>query len=122
MARIPDATLSSGHRFPLIGLGTGVEPLPPPEQVTSTILDAIEVGYRLFDTAAAYGTEQSLGAAIDEALRRGLIKNRDELFITSKLRSADGHPDLVLPALRKTLQNLGLEYVDLYLIHFPVSF
>ncbi|XP_068658701.1 non-functional NADPH-dependent codeinone reductase 2-like isoform X1 [Aristolochia californica] len=121
MAKIPEATLNSGHKIPLLGLGTAVEPRPPSELVTSIILTAIEVGYRHFDTAAAYETERPLGAAIAEALRRGLVKSREELFITSKLWCRDGHPDLVLPALQKTLENLGLEYVDLYLIHWPVS-
>ncbi|XP_068662433.1 non-functional NADPH-dependent codeinone reductase 2-like [Aristolochia californica] len=121
MARVPEATLSSGHKIPLLGLGTSAEPRPPPEVVTSAILTAIEVGYRHFDTASMYQTERPIGTAIAEAIRRGLVKSRDELFITSKLWCTDGHPDLVLPALQKTLENLGLEYLDLYLIHFPIS-
>ncbi|KAG9457657.1 hypothetical protein H6P81_002165 [Aristolochia fimbriata] len=122
MARIPESTLNSGHVIPLVGLGTGAEPPPPPEIVTSAVVTAIEIGYRHFDTAALYGTEQALGEGIAEALRRGLIKSRDELFVTSKLWCSDGHPDLVLPALQNTLKKLGLGYIDLYLIHFPVSF
>ncbi|KAG9457654.1 hypothetical protein H6P81_002162 [Aristolochia fimbriata] len=118
---VPEATLSSGQKIPLLGMGTAVEPRPPPELVTSVALTAIEVGYRHFDTAAAYETERPLGTAIAEALRRGLVESREELFVTSKLWCRDGHPDLVLPALRKTLENMGLDYVDLYLIHWPVS-
>ncbi|KAK9113923.1 hypothetical protein Syun_020720 [Stephania yunnanensis] len=74
-----------------------------------------------FDNAPPYKTEQPLGLAITEALKLDLIKSRDELFITSKLWCCDAHPHLVVPALQKTLKNLGLDYLDLYLIHWPVS-
>ncbi|CAJ2679435.1 unnamed protein product [Trifolium pratense] len=80
------------------------------------------IGYRHFDTAAFYNTEEPLGQAVSKALELGLVKNRDELFITSKLWCTDAHHDLVLPALKTTLKKLGLEYVDLYLIHWPVRF
>ncbi|KAH7516193.1 hypothetical protein FEM48_Zijuj10G0109400 [Ziziphus jujuba var. spinosa] len=70
---------------------------------------------------AIYQSEKTLGEAISEALRLGLIKSHQELFITSKLWSSDTHHDLVLPALCKTFMNLGLEYLDLYLIHIPTS-
>ncbi|MBA0766002.1 hypothetical protein Gotri_015094 [Gossypium trilobum] len=71
--------------------------------------------------ASLYGTEQPLGDAILEAIAVGLIKSRDELFITSKLWCSDAHGELVLPALQRSLKNLRLEYLDLYLIHWPVS-
>ncbi|KAK7291330.1 hypothetical protein RIF29_06386 [Crotalaria pallida] len=117
---LPEVTLKSGHKMPLIGFGTAAIPLPPHDELTSIFIDGFEVGYRHFDTAATYGTEEPLGQAISKALELGFIKNRDEVFITSKLWCTDAHPDLVLPALRTTLQKLRLEYVDLYLIHFPV--
>ncbi|KAJ6430462.1 hypothetical protein OIU84_021791 [Salix udensis] len=79
------------------------------------------MGHRHFDTATLYLTEEPVGEAIAEALSRGLIKSRDDLFITSKLWCSDAHGDLVLPALNKSLRNLQLEYLDLYLIHWPVS-
>lgn len=85
------------------------------------MIAAIEVGYRHFDTACLCHTEQPLGEAIVEALEKGLIRSRDELFITSKLWCSDGHRDLVVPALQATLRKLKLEYVDMYLIHWPVS-
>ncbi|KAK3415007.1 hypothetical protein EUGRSUZ_H00581 [Eucalyptus grandis] len=106
--------------MPLIGMGCAASPPPPPEVLTSILLEAIEVGYRHFDTAALYGTEEALGRAVAKALDRGLIKNRNQIFITTKLWCTDAHPDLVLPALKNSLQRLGLEYVDLYLIHWPV--
>ncbi|XP_030541136.1 methylecgonone reductase-like [Rhodamnia argentea] len=114
-----DVVLSSGHRMPTIGFGTFAIPLPPPDVLTSIFLEAIEAGYRHFDTASSYGTEEALGRAVADALDRGLIESRSHIFITTKLWCTDAHPDLVLPALKKSLQRLGLEYVDLYLIHWP---
>ncbi|KAF8407547.1 hypothetical protein HHK36_006681 [Tetracentron sinense] len=116
---VPSVVLSSGWKMPMVALGTTTEPLPPPQVLTSTYLTAIEVGYRHFDTAALYNTEEPLGHAVAEALRRGLVCTRDDLFITSKLWCTDAHPDLVIPALKNTLRKLGLGYVDLYLIHSP---
>ncbi|WCJ33695.1 NAD(P)-linked oxidoreductase superfamily protein [Euphorbia peplus] len=109
--------------IPVIGLGTAEFPYCPDEGATKqAIIKSIKVGYRHFDTAACYESEKPLGNAISEALELGLLRSRDELFITSKLFMSDAHSDLVLPALRKTLRNLGMEYLDLYLIHFPLSF
>ncbi|XP_059287351.1 protein REDOX 2-like [Lycium ferocissimum] len=116
---IPRVKLNSGHEMPLIGMGTAPA-LPPHDQLVSTLVDAIEAGYRHFDTAALYGSEEALGRAIVEALQRGLIKSREDAFITSKLWCTDAHPDLVLPALNRTLGTLGMDYLDLYLIHLPV--
>ncbi|KAF8395083.1 hypothetical protein HHK36_019023 [Tetracentron sinense] len=118
MGKIPEVPLGSGGQsIPLLGMGTAAYPFVASEATKLSILHAIELGYRHFDTAALYQSEQPLG----EAIRLGPITSRDELFITSKLWCTDAHHDLVLPALRKTLQNLQLEYLDLYLIHFPVS-
>ncbi|CAN1151320.1 Non-functional NADPH-dependent codeinone reductase 2 [Linum perenne] len=100
--------------MPLLGMGTATSPL-------SAVVHAIELGYRHFDTATLYQTEEPLGEAIAEAIELGLIKSRDELFVTSKLWCSDAHPDLVLLALQKSLHHLQLEYLDLYLIHWPVS-
>ncbi|MBA0556657.1 hypothetical protein Golob_026737, partial [Gossypium lobatum] len=120
--RIPEQVLtSSGQRMQLLGFGTAAHPLVTPEVAKQAILQAIELGYRHFDTAYIYGTEQPLGEAIVEAISLGLIKSRDELFITTKLWCSDAYGELVLPQLRKSLQNLNMEYVDLYLIHWPVS-
>ncbi|KAJ4835816.1 hypothetical protein Tsubulata_031356 [Turnera subulata] len=118
---IPQVVLSSGHKMPLIGLGSGAVPLPPPEILIPIFLDAVEVGYRHFDTASFYGSEEALGGAVKEAIERGLIKGREELFITSKLWCTENQPGLVLPSLKNTLKRLGLEYVDLYLVHWPVA-
>ncbi|KAF5182954.1 Methylecgonone reductase [Thalictrum thalictroides] len=115
------AVLNSGHIMPLLGMGTAADPLPPSE---SSVIAAIELGYRHFDTAAVYQSEQPLGRAISEALKRGLITSHDELFITTKLWCGHAHPDLVVSALCLSLEynTLELDYVDLYLIHFPARF
>ncbi|RYQ99665.1 hypothetical protein Ahy_B07g087636 isoform B [Arachis hypogaea] len=118
--KIPETILNSGQKMPLIGMGTAAIPLPPFETLITIFIDAIEAGYRHFDTAALYGSEEPLGQAVAKALQLGLIKSREELFITSKLWCTKAHHDLVLPALKTTLQKLGLEYVDLYLVHWPV--
>ncbi|KAK6252603.1 hypothetical protein QUC31_014323 [Theobroma cacao] len=119
---IPECVLaSSGRRMPLLGFGTAASPPVGSELTKTAIFQAMELGYRHFDTACLYGTEQPLGEAIAEALSVGLIKCRDELFITSKLWCGDAHGELVLPALQRSLRNLKLEYLDLYLIHWPVS-
>ncbi|KAL0318956.1 UNVERIFIED_CONTAM: protein REDOX 2 [Sesamum angustifolium] len=105
--------------MPAIGLGTGGSPAPLAEQLPP-LVEAIAAGYRHFDTAAEYGTEEIVGQAVAEALARGLIKSRDEIFITTKLWCTDADHDLVLPALNESLRKLGLQYVDLYLIHWPI--
>lgn len=109
MATIPVNILSSsdGARpMPVIALGTATESSVAGIQVVapSTIIEAIKLGYRHFDTAAIYQTEKPVGEAIAEALRLGLVKSRSELFITTKLwcDSVDRH--LVLPAIKKSLK------------------
>jgi len=102
--RIPEVILNSGKKMPVIGLGTASIPPPPHETLTSILIDAFEIGYRHFDTASLCGSEEPLGKAVEKALELGLVKSRDEVFITSKLWSSDAHPDLVLPALKTSLQ------------------
>jgi len=101
---IPEVVLNSGHKIPNLGFGTGTVPLPPPDVLIPAFIEAIKVGYRHFDTAAYYGSEGPLGEAIAQALDQGLIKNRSELFITTKLWCTEAHPGLVLPALKSSLQ------------------
>ncbi|KAM0983115.1 hypothetical protein ACFX2J_015823 [Malus domestica] len=117
---VPEVVLNSGHKMPVLGLGTGKVPPTPTDELVPILVDAIEAGYRHIDTAAFYQTEEAVGLAVVRAKERGLIKNRDDMFITSKLWCTDAYPDGVLPALKTSLQRLGLEYVDLYLIHWPL--
>uniref|UniRef100_A0A803MBT1 NADP-dependent oxidoreductase domain-containing protein n=1 Tax=Chenopodium quinoa TaxID=63459 RepID=A0A803MBT1_CHEQI len=120
--RVPQIKLSHGERsIPVIGLGTAVDPPVSADEMKSAVVRAIEVGYRHFDTAHKYKSEQPVGDAVQEALSLGLVQSRDELFITSKLWCGDAHPNLVVPGLQKSLRNLKMEWIDLYLIHWPLS-
>ncbi|OMO78733.1 Aldo/keto reductase [Corchorus olitorius] len=102
---IPEYDLkSSGKKMPRLGFGTATFPFEPAEVTKKAILQAIEIGYRHFDTASMYGSEQPLGEAIIEAVSVGLIESRDEVFITSKLWCSDAHGELVLPSLQRSLQ------------------
>ncbi|CAL4941000.1 unnamed protein product [Urochloa decumbens] len=121
---MPAAALGLGKPMPRLGFGTASATLGQAEGragVTQAVLHALDAGYRHFDTASSYNTEAAVGDAVAQALRAGKIASRDDLYITTKLWIADAHPRRVLPALQKSLRNLGMEYVDMYLIHFPVS-
>ncbi|KAJ4711022.1 Aldo/keto reductase [Melia azedarach] len=120
---VPEVKLSSSssdRKMPVTGLGTAVDNIDE-NAVKVAVLEAVKLGYRHFDTASLYGTEKALGAAIAEALRLGLVSSREELFITTKLWCNDAHRDLVVPALKKSLRTLQMEYIDLFLIHWPIS-
>lgn len=101
---VGEIVLNSGHKMPAPGFGTGSHPSPPMDELTAIIVDGIAAGYRHFDTAAMYGMEEAVGRAVVEAVERGLIKSRGEVFVTSKLNVFDTHGDLVLPALKQTLR------------------
>lgn len=116
---VPCVTLNSGHAMPVLGFGTGSS--TPPADLAATIARAVRLGYRHLDTAAVYGTEGAVGAAVAEAVRGGAVASRGELFVTTKLSMADAHPPRVVAALRESLSRLGLDYVDLFLIHWPVA-
>lgn len=107
-------TLNNGVKMPLEGFG--VFQVPDPEQCEQAVLDAIASGYRLIDTAAAYGNEEAVGAAIKKC---GVP--RSELFITTKLWVQDADYEEAKKAFSVSLQKLGLDYLDLYLIHQPVG-
>ncbi|CAK9315938.1 unnamed protein product [Citrullus colocynthis] len=108
-------TLNSGFKMPQIGLGVW---RMEKEQVRDLIINAIKTGYRHFDCAADYKNEAEVGEALAEAFKSGLVK-REELFITTKLWNSDhGH---VLEACKDSLKKLQIEYLDLYLVHFPVA-
>ena len=82
---------------------------------------AIDAGYRAIDTAEIYGTEPAVGRAIAAKITEGVV-TRAELFVTTKLTQAHHRPELIEPSLRRSLANLQLEYVDLYLVHAPIAY
>ncbi|KAF7005604.1 hypothetical protein CFC21_020716 [Triticum aestivum] len=116
---IPCVTLNTGHAMPVLGFGTGASRAPA--DLPDTILHAVRLGYRHLDTAAMYGTEPAVGAAVAEAVRSGAVRSREDLFVTSKLWIPDARPGRVVPALRDSLARLGLAYLDLFLVHWPVA-
>ncbi len=107
-------SLNNGVRMPIFGLG--VYRSPPGAPTKQAVLDALELGYRLVDTAAAYGNEADVGEAIAESGLR-----REELFVTTKLWNDDHGHDQALRAFERSRKKLKLDYVDLYLIHWPVE-
>lgn len=104
--------LSNGVEIPCIGFGTWQT--PNGEQAVSSVLHAIEAGYRHIDTAQGYGNEESVGIAVKKS---GI--NRKELFLTSKLINSEHGYEKTLAAFEGTLQKLGTDYLDLFLIHWP---
>lgn len=115
---IPTIKLNSGYEMPLVGFGCWKV---NNETAADQIYNAIKTGYRLFDGAEDYGNEKEVGEGINRAIKEGLVK-REELFITSKLWNNFHDPKNVETALNKTLSDLNLDYVDLFLIHFPIAF
>ena len=103
-------TLNNGVKMPLEGFG--VFQVPDPAQCEQAVLDAIASGYRLIDTAAAYMNEKAVG----EAIKKSGVP-REELFITTKLWVQDASYEAAKKAIQTSLDNLGLSYIDLYLIH-----
>lgn len=85
------------------------------------VRDAIDAGYRSFDTAYLYGNESEVGQAINEKIAEGVVK-REEIFFATKLWCTFHEPNQVERICRKSLANSGLDYIDLYLMHFPVGF
>ncbi|KAJ3481319.1 hypothetical protein NLG97_g7850 [Lecanicillium saksenae] len=118
-----DATFTMGAEeatIPAIGFGTFQPDHNPESEVTKAVLQAIEVGYRHIDTAWMYGNGEA-ERGVGEAIRRWNGK-REELFIVTKLANAHHKPVDVAAGLELSLQNLGLDYVDLYLMHSPVAY
>ena len=103
--------------MPSVGLGLWKM---PKEECANAVYKSIEAGYRLLDSACDYGNEQETGEGIKNALYYNLCK-REDLFVVSKLWNTFHRPEHVELACKKTMSDLGVDYLDLYLIHFPIA-
>jgi 2,5-diketo-D-gluconate reductase A len=108
----PKLDLNDGHQIPQLGFGVFQI---PPEDTAEAVTRALNIGYRLIDTAAMYENEAGVG----EAIRNGRLE-RDDVFVTTKLANDEHGHDDALRGFENTLEQLGLDYVDLYLIHWPI--
>ncbi|XP_012172366.1 1,5-anhydro-D-fructose reductase isoform X1 [Bombus terrestris] len=118
MAEIPSLALSNGYKMPAFGLGTYQSRAG---EVEAAVIEAINLGYRHIDTAFFYQNEKEIGQAIQAKIKDGTVK-REDLFVTTKLWNNFHKESSVVPTCKKSLENLGLSYVDLYLIHWPFAF
>lgn len=113
-----DLVLHNGVTMPPIGYG--VFRMTNLEECENAVVQAIKTGYRLIDTAAAYENETAVGRAINRVIAEGIV-SREELFVTTKLWVTDTCYERAKEGFRRSLDRLGLDYVDLYLIHQPYN-
>jgi len=114
---VPQRTLYTGARMPAIGLGTFGSDQVSADEVAAAVRGAAAVGYRHFDCASVYGNEDRIGAALQDILRGGI--SREQLWITSKLWNDKHAPGDVIPSCLKSLRDLQLDYLDMYMVHWP---
>lgn len=114
---IPTLSVGADGQMPLVGLGLWKI---DKAQVADAVFEAIRVGYRHLDSACDYGNEKEVGEGIRRALDEGLC-TREELWITSKLWNTYHRQEHVVMAMDQTLHDLGIDYLDLYLVHFPIA-
>jgi diketogulonate reductase-like aldo/keto reductase len=114
---VPQRTLWTGASMPAIGLGTFGSDRFAAEDIAAAVIGAAEVGYRHFDCAKVYANEASIGASLETIIAGGVP--RQELWVTSKLWNDKHAPADVIPTFKESLRDLRLDYLDLYLIHWP---
>ncbi|XP_025095006.1 1,5-anhydro-D-fructose reductase-like isoform X1 [Pomacea canaliculata] len=119
MAACPTIELPSGYAMPLVGLGT-FDNLKD-DMICEAVKAALDSGYRMVDCAWIYRSESAVGAALADRIKAGAV-TRNELFISTKLWNTFHEPDRVEAGLRDSLNDLGLDYVDLLLMHWPMAF
>ncbi len=115
-AQVPKVKLYNGSEIPVVGLGTFGSDNYSADQVAAAVKQAVKLGYRHIDCASVYGNEKEIGFALKELFEEGVVK-REDLWITSKVwNNMHNH---VLESCKKSLEDLQLDYVDLYLVHWP---
>jgi len=114
---IPYRTLYTGARMPAIGLGTFGSDRYTAVEIAEAVLGAAAIGYRHFDCASVYGNEKEIGASLQKIMSGGI--KRQDLWVTSKLWNDKHSEKDVIPTFKQTLKDLKLDYLDLYLIHWP---
>lgn len=118
-ASIPQHVLNSGYTMPGIAFGTFGLDVYTPDQIADAVKNAVAAGFRLFDCATVYGNQKQIGQALAEVFASGVVK-REEVFVVSKMwNDMHGKGD-VLVACAEALRDLQLDYIDLYLMHYPV--
>lgn len=115
-AEVPQKTLYTGAQMPVLGIGTFGSDKYNAEEIANAVYGAVECGYRLIDCASVYSNEKEIGESLAKLFANRIVK-REELFITSKVWN-DKHRE-VIPSCKQSLKDLGLEYLDLYFVHWP---
>ena len=117
--KVPQKELSNGRKVPTLGIGTFGSDRFSAEDIANSVLNALEIGYRLVDCASCYYNEKEIGEAFEAAFAGGL--KREDVFVTSKLWNDKHNPEEVIPQIKKSIEDLKVGYIDCYFIHWPFA-